>query len=765
MLRATTAFAAAAALAFAAAAIDPPIGGAGPRTRAIAIDRSWSAARRIGATWSAAVAAGAEGLEAGDRVAVLAFGGRARVVRSLAPWTPGSLPPAPDDGELDAGETDLAAAAQAARDAIGAGEVVLVTDGRATRGGRPATESLVAVDPPGRERPNSAISAIRAPLAVVAGAPFRVRVDVATTRGARPPSAVELRARGESRSFPLRELGEGRVGIEEELSLEANEEILAVDARLVPGDAFPEDDSASAVVHRAGRIRVGVAGGAPAFATALARRPELDVVELKPADLATPRPDLQVLFCIDLDREALGPALPALGDAVRSGTGLLWAGARRAFAFGGIERSDLGAMLPLEPAIAGAQADDLLVLLDASGSMAGEKLARARGGARALVTRIQPGARVRVAWFARGIEGVADLATPGALSVLDAIEARGETDLDAAIRDAQRLLDREGARRRLFLVSDGLERGARAPLAAARAIGERLAAAGIEPTAFAVGADADLEFLAALTLDGRNGRALPLPNAASLDEALVSEAAASALVGGGNVIVHAADAPIGLASLPPVRGAARVRPRAGAIVLASVEGGAPLLAWSPGLRLAALAVAPGSDLAPGWEDRVEPFVAIAGALAPPLPLRRAWREGDAVSLDDPRAGDAGSRTLVQGGRSHRLWRVGASLFRGEADGLASGWARVVDDLGVEIGAVAVERATPIEASPDLPALALPGLRELPARPAGASARPWLFALGSALLLAAAAASRSRKSTWQADGAEVPSRASSRAPLP
>jgi hypothetical protein len=320
------------------------------------------------------------------------------------------------------------------------------------------------------------------------------------------------------------------------------------------------------------------------------------------------------------------------------------------------------------------------------------------------------------------------------------MEARGGTAETRALEEAAGAFARDPnkkTRRRIFLVSDGLERGGHAPLEDAKKTGSALAAAGVECVAFAVGSDADLEFLAALTLDGKNGRAVRVEEASSLSAELGAELERGAIAPGGNVVIHRpAGAPVRVASLPAVRGVARTRVRDGALGLASVESGIPLFAWSASARVAAMGVAPGSDLAPNYVDEPDLWRSILAALAPPNGAPSATLEGDAIAVDAPSAGEAGSLTILQGRERTTLWRDGACTFRGPLGSVGEGWAEARAGAR-SLGPLFLARPVPIEAAPWLRAAPWPPLRDL-AAPRGA---PWrvLACVASILLLVAGAA--------------------------
>ncbi len=736
----------AAALLLLAGALDPLRISAAGRARAIVIDRSASCARRLGASREAALRAGQEGLRPSDRFAVVEAAGRARLVLPLAAHGASPALPPESDASLEPMETDLAVALRAAADALGApapagAEIVLVTDRRATRGG--ALPSLfegvpvAAVDPPGEPAPNAALLRLSAPRRAPAGATVRVHAAVASAGGgARGRSLVLVRDGREVARTPLRETAPDR----SEAFLDTTQPASGAGALrlgLDPPDAFPEDDEATLVVATAGERRVGLVGGGDAFARGLRGLAGVVLERLEPGQLAGLRDDLDLIVLVDVDRRALGAGLAAVEGALRAGTGLLYAGASRAFGRGGLEGTVLEDRLPLREDREGEPPVDLLLLVDTSGSMAGAKLRAATAAARALAEREPASTRVRAAFFAATLGAPFDVRGDDAAARFASATARGDTDETAALRAAFAHFDRAEARRRLFLVSDGLHGGGRAPLEEARACGEDLARAGVACHAFAVGADADVAFLAALTLDGRNGTLSRVDDPEHLPEAVSSVAARDGLVPGGPVAGSAEpDAPLVLPEAPPVVALARTRARDGARVLARVEGGPPLLALDASRRVAALAVAPGAEEAPAWADLPGVFGPLLSLLARAEPSRRGWIEGGDVLVEDERAGDVGALRLLLPGSVAWLWREAPHRFRGAAPGAAAGWADVQPAGPGAPSTIFLARAAPSEASPALPAGEARSLSDLPP-PRGETSIRWVLGvLGAALLLAA-----------------------------
>jgi len=99
---------------------------------------------------------------------------------------------------------------------------------------------------------------------------------------------------------------------------------------------------------------------------------------------------------------------------------------------------------------------DVALIIDTSGSMAGDPLGAAKAAAAAFVSRLPANARVSVTGFGQDVNRAVAFTTDRE-AINDAIvslEARGETALYDALGDAARSFDREG-RRSVVVLSDG----------------------------------------------------------------------------------------------------------------------------------------------------------------------------------------------------------------------------------------------------------------------------------------------------------------------
>ena len=207
------------------------------------------------------------------------------------------------------------------------------------------------------------------------------------------------------------------------------------------------------------------------------------------------------LVAVGLGVLDLPPGAPeALRDYLRQGGGLLFTATPKGLFFGGWDRA-LPEDLPLKPL--GRKGAALVLVLDVSGSMEGEKLAMAVAGALELVRSAAPEDYLGVVLFSsspRVLFPPRPMTAQGkkeAESLLLSLRAGGGTVLGGAFREALRLL--EGVlveRKALLVLSDGIIFDPKEPILALAAT------AGVEVSALALGPDADAAFLEALAQRG-----------------------------------------------------------------------------------------------------------------------------------------------------------------------------------------------------------------------------------------------------------------------
>jgi len=387
--------------------------------------------------------------------------------------------PSPTARRLDLGEgTDVRAAlAEALR--LGADRVVLVSDGLFPPVPSPLPLDAVYVPP----RPFVALRLLPPPFPLL-GETVGVRVVLEAPL----PAEVRLRVEGPGGAWERALWVEGRVALTYTFPLLEEGEVRAEavgpwgrsEARV---EVAPKD-----------RARALVLGD-----PALARYLEAQGFQVEEGPFRLPlEADLVAVGLGVLDLPEGAPE--ALRDYLHRGGGLLFTATPKGLFFGGWDRA-LPEELPLKPL--GRQGAALVLVLDTSGSMEGEKLALAVAAALELVRSAAPEDYLGVVVFASGHRvlfpprPMTDRAKKEAESLLLSLRAGGGTVLGGAFREAVGLL--EGvrvARKGILVLTDGLIADPKEPLLA---LAER---GGAEVSAIALGEDADRSFLEELARRG-----------------------------------------------------------------------------------------------------------------------------------------------------------------------------------------------------------------------------------------------------------------------
>jgi Ca-activated chloride channel family protein len=174
---------------------------------------------------------------------------------------------------------------------------------------------------------------------------------------------------------------------------------------------------------------------------------------------------------------------------------------------------------------------DLVVVLDRSGSMSGEKITQARAAIRALVDRLGPQDRFALVTYSDGVEirvplaQATDAARSGWFETVEGVSAQGGTNMSAGLDMGLGLVNAarvSGRSPRVILISDGLANQGDASREGLRARASRAASGEYALSTVGVGADFDEDLMAALA-DAGTGNFYYLENAVNLSEIFASE--------------------------------------------------------------------------------------------------------------------------------------------------------------------------------------------------------------------------------------------------
>jgi Mg-chelatase subunit ChlD len=543
-----------------------------------------------------------------------------------------TAPPSEDDADLG---TDLGAAIEVAAGAVPPGyvpHVVLLSDGIQTHGDalKAALRAGVAMSTvplPQREEPQVQVSEVRVePQEVREGEPFIVEVVIHSNHD--DEGILELFCSG--RPVPgVREQrrritkGENRIRIPHPPLQHEN---VAIFLAQIKGfqDTRLDDNAARALVYCAGKPRVLIVDSDPKQIDHLARALEEQGIQVDP-----PRPpagvpdslaDLQnyeLLVLSNVPATAMSQKkMELIRLYVRDlGGGLLLLGGDQSFGLGGYSRSILEDLLPVhcdlkrekeKPSLA------MVLVIDRSGSMQGQKIEAAKEAARAAVELLGPNDKVGIIAFDSEWSWISE---PHPCSdkafVLDRIsriQANGGTRMVPALQGAFDALVGLGTTakfKHVILLTDGDDNEA-GPGELIDLAG-RMAANRLSLTTVGVGVEANRNVLEAMARAG-GGRPYQVDDPSSIPQIFAKEtmeAAKDAIQEQAFLPVLRRPTPvlggIDWDEMPPLHGYIATREKATSeTVLGTHPRFDPLLAWwRTGLGMS---VAFTSDAKPKWAD-------------------------------------------------------------------------------------------------------------------------------------------------------------------
>jgi Mg-chelatase subunit ChlD len=450
------------------------------------------------------------------------------------------------------------------------------------------------------------------------------------------------------------------------------------------GDDADTADSSEGFVWCAGRLAVGwvtaerrvmPGGDRPQEIPGIHSTEGLQVEALFAHELAGQLGSLDAIVTCDIPLDRLPGEI--LASFVRRGGGWL-ALAGRGF-LSGFDRSlpsppdDPRHLLPLEPPDEKLEPRDVVLLVDRSGSMAGERSDLVRRAVLVLMDDAPPGDAVELRFFSDRLSEAIPLIGPGdprgrerarseaADRVFVAQGPGGPTALVRSLEELASAREKSGREGLVFLLTDGRDNTDPDPAASCPRILQRMLAARAKLVVIAAGDDADRGLLSRLVAPGERleevGSLLDLGMSGNLERIFRREldrdrvregeqlrvlpsptllAPSSVATVGADVL--RAQKPESAADWPAIQRYVRTKVVPGAGVLWISETGEPLLALQRvGLGMtAACAFAPIADSGQAWRDRSDLFEPLLRALArgkrEPLPRLRV--EADELFVED-----------------------------------------------------------------------------------------------------------------------------------
>ncbi|MEY3015170.1 MAG: hypothetical protein RIT45_3905 [Pseudomonadota bacterium] len=366
------------------------------------------------------------------------------------------------------------------------------------------------------------VEAVHVPERVRANLPFPVRLRLRSTAAA--TVRCELDGEGVHLGPIAAELGAGRRDVElgEARIREAGAHELRAHCALVAGgDRFPSNNAMRVRVVVSARPSVLLVEGNPAMGRQLASALADDFeVTLRGPD-ALPRDAAalaryQTVILSDLARVSPAgvPLVPdpeqrALGRYVEEGGGLLMVGGEDALGSGGWQGSWLDKhVLPVRMEVDSAVEQPtiaMMLVLDRSGSMQGEKMELAKEAARATAEALGQEDRIGVVAFDNAPRRVVSLQRAGnryrIATGIGSISASGGTNIYPALAMAAAELERVRAKvKHVILLSDG-----QAPRNGIDALVRQMRRSGVTVTTVGVGAEVDRSMLESIA-DRGGGR-------------------------------------------------------------------------------------------------------------------------------------------------------------------------------------------------------------------------------------------------------------------
>lgn len=529
----------------------------------------------------------------GNRAAFLDFAGQPGLVHAER---------GKDSPQLDVRGTNIAASLEAAAGSIPPGyvpHIVLLSDGNQTLGDAVkaalrAGVPISTVPLPARTEPEVQVAAVNVPAQVREGEPFYVEVIVDSNHDDEGTIEVFRGAHKVVSEQKKLKKGENRFRFRQSIT----QERLAQYTVKIRGfqDALLDNNTESGLVFTSGKPRVLVVESDPKLAKHLAWAMEQEDIQVDvrpPQGMPETLADLQnyeLLIISNVPATALTQRQMELARTYVQdlGGGLIMIGGDQSFGLGGYYKSILEEVLPVrsdfekekeKPSIA------MLLVIDKSGSMGGQKMELAKEASKSAVELLGPQDKVGVIAFEGDTFWVSDMQSAAnkakVLDEISRVEAGGGTRMYPAMEEAYDALKQTVAKlKHIIILTDGISEPGDFD-----GITQSMAAARITVSTVAVGEDADRTLLEQIAKVG-NGRSYFTDDPNSLPQIFAKETVAASksaineqpftpqVIRPTQVL-----ADIDFENAPFLLGYVMTRPKPTCELILASERGDPLLAW------------------------------------------------------------------------------------------------------------------------------------------------------------------------------------------
>ncbi|WP_425618766.1 FixH family protein [Anatilimnocola sp. NA78] len=542
-----------------------------------------------------------------NRVAFLPFqiapGQMSTDLKSLesAATESGQSPEEKDDPRPEG--TNIAAAVEAAIAAVPPGyvpQVVLVTDGNETQGNALQTVlragvPVSTVPLPTRKDLEAQVSTVNLPAQVRQGEPFFVEVIIDSNHD--DEGLIQV-FRGDHQVVSEKKQikkGENRFRFQQSIE---SERLAAFTAQVsgLASDALLDNNTASGLIYTAGKPRVLIVESDPKLIrdlVAALEQEEIQVDVRPPTGMPDNLSDLQnyeLLMLSNVPATALSQRQMEIARTYVQdlGGGFMMLGGEQSFGLGGYYKSVLEEVLPVRSDFEKEKEKPglgMVLVVDKSGSMSGDKIEMAKSAARSAVELLGSKDQVGVVAFDGETFVISEMqsaSNKGRISDdISRIEASGGTTMYPAMERAHEMLQQTTARlKHVIILTDGVSSpGDFAGLAA------EMAQARITVSTVAVGTDSDTSILEEVAKSG-NGRYYFTDDPANIPQIFAKEtvtASKSAIDEQPFVpqVIRATQALKGLdvENAPFLLGYVKTRPKPTCELILATEKGDPLLVW------------------------------------------------------------------------------------------------------------------------------------------------------------------------------------------